>query len=164
MAIGPGVSIEGQKFAPGDEATPQQVLELAHAYRLAAGVLLPTGRRRKPLSRAPYRLTAIQAIELYLNAFLMVRGLTAATLRGMGHDLALRSGLAADAGLKLRKKTVEHLKALSEAREYLIMRYGPELTGNGSPLNRLDSTLAEVASKASQIVDSKRGKDPSPGR
>lgn len=151
------MSVEGQKFTPGDEATPQQVLELALEYRRAAGFLLPTGRRGKPLSRAPYRLTAIQAIELYLSAFLMARGLTSATLRAMGHDLARRADLAAKEGLKLRKNTAAHLKKLSEAREYLITRYGPELTGTASQLNRLNATLAEVASKVSTIVDSRRG-------
>jgi hypothetical protein len=107
-------------------------------------------------------LAAIHAVELYLNAFLMSRGVTSAKLRGMGHDLAVRSTLAAEAGLRLRKRTAGHLKDLSEAREYLVMRYGPEFSGKVSQLNRLAATLAEVAEKASANI--MRGDSPSPGR
>ena len=147
---------ERRKFTPGDEATSQQVLELAHEYCRAAEALLPIGRRRNPLSRAPYRLVAIQAIELYLNAFLLARGQTAASLRAMGHDLERRGSLAAKAGLKLRKKTGAHLTKLAETREYLVSRYGPELTGRKSELNRLKATLDQVARNATAAVGAKR--------
>ena len=151
------MSIEGQKFTPGDEATPQQVLELAHEYRWAADALLPTGRRGKPLSRAPYRLLAIQAIELYLNALLLLWDHAPAKLRGMGHDLGPRVRLAAAAGLKLKKRTAWHLHTLSESREYLVTRYGPEMTGTISQLNRLAATLGEVSEKVTTAVIRKRG-------
>ena len=157
------MSFEGQKIAPGDDATPQQVLQLAHEYRRAADLLLPTGRRKKPLSWAPYRLAAIHAIELYLNAFLMLRGFKSATLKGLGHDLTIRRGLAIDGGLELRKNTADHLKDLSEAREYLIMRYGPEIADKVSPLNRLNATLREVAEKVTKDSESRRGAAPSSG-
>jgi hypothetical protein len=151
------MSVEGQKFFPGDEATPRQVLELADEYRRAADSLLPMGRRGRPLSRAPFRLAAIHAIELYLNAFLMACGHSSAYLRGLHHDLTSRRTLAAGAGLHLRKKTSRHLDAVSEAREYLVMRYGPEMTGAASQPNRLEATLNEVAEKVSKQVNSMRG-------
>jgi len=157
VAIGLGVSIEGQKFTPGDEATPQQVLELAHEYRRAADVLLPTGRRRKPLSRAPYRLLAIQAIELYLNTLLLLGDHAPANLRGMRHDLGQRAKLAPAADLKLKKRTARHLRTLSESREYLVTRYGPEMNGTISQLNRLAATLGEVSEKVTTAVIRKRG-------
>jgi hypothetical protein len=60
---------------PGELATADQLRLLADEFREAADLLLERqGRRRAPLSRAPFRLSAIHAIELYLNAFLMHRG------------------------------------------------------------------------------------------
>jgi len=148
------MSLEGQRFFPGNEATPRQLLELADEYSRAASALLPMGRRGKPLSRAPFRLAAIHAIELYLNAFLRAHGQSSATLRGLHHDLARRCILASDAGLRLRKRTVKHLDAVSQAREYLVMRYGPEASGPASQPNRLEATLKEVAEKISKHLDS----------
>ena len=146
------MSVEGQNFYPGEEATAEQIFLLAGEYRRAADTLLPTGRRRMPLSRAPYRLVAIQAIELYFNALLIKRVLTAAKLRGLQHDLAARTRLAPAAGLFLRKGTVKHLQGLSETREYLISRYCPEKAGSTSELNRLAATLLEVAEKVTAIL------------
>ena len=146
--------IQQQKIYPGEQATPQQVLALADEYRLAANNLLPLGRPGKPLSRAPYRLAAFHAIELYLNAFLMRSGESSSSLRGMHHDLKQRRMLAVRAGLCLKKKTEAHLDAVSEAREYLVMRYGPEVSGNASHLNRVEATLNEVAEKVSTHLKS----------
>jgi hypothetical protein len=127
-----------------------QVLELADEYRRAAENLMTTGRKGKPLSRAPYRLAAIHAIELYLNAFLMTCGKSSSTLRGLHHDLRRRREYAREAGLSLKRKTAEHLDAVSDAREYLVMRYGPEMSGKVSHLNRMGATLNEVAKKVSK--------------
>ena len=132
---------------PGTLATPAQIRELADAYCSAAHLLLGAGERRKPLTRAPFRLSAIHAIELYLNAFLLTHGRTAAEVRGLRHDLSARIELAVAAGLKLRVKTTDHLKSLHESREYLVMRYGPELAGTASQVNRLTATLEEIARK-----------------
>ena len=141
------MSVEGQKFYPGEEATPQDVLLLAREYRLAAEFLLPTGRRKSPLSRMPFRLMAIHAVELYLDAFLRARGHTAAELRRRPHNFAARSELALKAGLNLRKRTVKHLGTLTTTREYLVARYGAEQVVPMSPLNRLSATLQDVANK-----------------
>jgi hypothetical protein len=59
------------KYYPGDEATPHQVRQLADEYRQAAHHLLENQRKGQPLSQAPFRLSAIQAIELYMNALLL---------------------------------------------------------------------------------------------
>ena len=151
------MSLEGQKFFPGDEATPRQVLELAEEYRRAASALLPMGRRGKPLSRAPFGLVAIHAIELYLNAFLRAHGQSPATLRRMHHDLTERRMRAHDFGLQLRNKTAEHLDSVSRNREYLVMRYGPEMRDPASQPNRLAATLKEVAEKVSKHINLKKG-------
>lgn len=146
------MSIEGQRFYPGETATPRQILLLADEYRRAADALLQTRRRGKPLSCAPYRLVAIHAIELYFNALLLAAGHPSARLRGLHHDLAARIEFALSAKLKLRKRTLAHLHSLSETREYLITRYDPAGSAT-SQLNRLAATLKEVADKVTSIVN-----------
>jgi hypothetical protein len=137
---------------PGESATADQVRSLADEYRKAARHVGPLGRKGEPLSRAPYRLLAIQAIELYLNALLLHAGHSPATIRGMQHSFAKRTDAAVASGLKLRKRTAEHLKAMDGNREYLVSRYGPEMTATASQINRLEATLDEVAEKvAAQI-------------
>lgn len=145
------MSLEEQRFYPGDAATPRQVLLLADEYRRAAIFLMGTGRRGRPLSRAPYRLVAIHAIELYLNALLLAAGHPSARLRSLHHNLAARTQFALSARLHLRKRTLAHLDSLSETREYLTTRYDPAGSA-ASELNRLAATLAEVAEKVSSII------------
>jgi hypothetical protein len=117
------MSIEGQKFYPGETASPRQVAELADEYRKVAEALLGNGRRDARLSRAPYRFVAIHAVELYLNAMLLKAGYSAIELGRMHHDLASRNQLALAAKLDLRKRTLTHLQRLSETREYPTTRY-----------------------------------------
>lgn len=136
---------------PGGRATPRQVLALADEYRAAATLLLGSCRRGEPASQAPFRLAALQAIELYLNAVLLHGGHEACSVRGLQHDLARRAGLAASAGLRLRDRTAAHLVALAADREYLLARYCPERRGPPPP-NRLSATLDEVARKARPLV------------
>lgn len=146
------MSIEGQTIYPGEDATAQQVLMLANEYRKAAETLLPTGQRGKPLSRAPYRLVAIQAIELYLNALMLSRGQPSKKVRGLHHNMEARASFAHTSGLNLRKATVRHLIDISLSREYVVSRYGAELTHPGSPLNRIAATLREVSEKVAKTI------------
>lgn len=143
--------IEGQKFYPGETASPALVLQLAGEYRLAAEALLPTGRRRDPLSLAPYRFVAIHAVELHLNAVLLASGQSPTALRRLHHDLAARVDLAVAVGLALRRRTLAHLLTLSSTREYLSTRYDPEVQVT-FPSNRIAATLAEVSEKATRLV------------
>ncbi|TGV78509.1 hypothetical protein EN792_045415, partial [Mesorhizobium sp. M00.F.Ca.ET.149.01.1.1] len=84
------MAIEEGKY-PGQLASPQQIHELAEEYRKAAHQLLPLGRAGKPLTRAPFRLSAIHAIELYLTALLLHRGHNPNQIRKMHHDLSART-------------------------------------------------------------------------
>jgi HEPN domain-containing protein len=143
---------DGSKTYPGDAATAEQLLRLAEEYHRAAEILLTQGRRGEPLSRAPCRHTAIHAIELYLNAILLRNGYRASSVRGLQHDFSAKTERAIASGLKLRKRTEEHISALNANREYLVSRYGPEMTSTASQLNRLTATLNEVARKVSAIV------------
>lgn len=142
---------EGAKY-PGELASPQQVRELANEYRGAADHLLTLRRKGKPLSMAPFRFTAIHAIELYLNAFLLHAGHSPAEVRGLRHDLAKRTGLAEQNRLRLRQRTVTHLNAVAESREYIAMRYAPEMMAV-SQINRLSASLTEVATKVTAALE-----------
>ncbi|WP_448662853.1 hypothetical protein ACG3SL_19815 [Sphingomonas sp. CJ20] len=154
-AYADAMSAEGQKLYPGEAASPAEVLALAHEYRRAAEALLPIGRRRSPLSRAPYRLIAIHAIERYLNAYLLTAGHSPIEVRRLQHDSGSRTQRAVDMKLVLKKRTLAHLNRLSERREYLTTRYDCAPTET-SELNRLGASLAEVAEKVSAIVGAPR--------
>jgi hypothetical protein len=149
---------ESQKSYPGELATPGEIRLLADEYRKAAHVLQQLGRAGEPLSRAPFRLSAIHAIELYLNALLLYRGYAPSEIRRMQHDLTERTELAIACGLRLRSRTAAHLKALAENREYLVTRYGPEMSGTVSQINRLEATLEEVSRKVTEILTAPRAR------
>jgi hypothetical protein len=139
---------------PGDAATAEDMLRLAEEYRKAAHLLIQLGRKRAPLTWAPCRLSAIHAIELFLNALLMHNGDESSAVRGMQHDLGKRFERAKHGGLQLRKRTASHLIAMVGSREYLVTRYGPEMTATVSQINRLTATLDEVAKKVATIIES----------
>lgn len=141
-----------QKDYPGQSATALQVFQLAREYHTAAKSLVQQGRRGVPLSWAPCRFSAIQAIELYLNAFLLHTGLDASAVRGLQHNFAKRTDRAIVGGLTLRKRTAAHLAGMEGSREYLVTRYGPEMTGTVSQINRLIASLEEVAAKVDTIL------------
>jgi hypothetical protein len=145
------MTVEGQKFYPGELATPEQIVHLANEYKRAAEKLLESGRRSQPLSYAPFRLAAIHAIELYLNSVLLKSGTSSSTIRGMQHNLSVRAELILTGKLKLKQKTLLHLNTLSQSREYLLTRYDPNPIVK-SELNRLLSTLNEVSNKATAFI------------
>ncbi len=141
----------------GTDCTPEQIALLADEYRQAAHTLLAQGRQGEPLSRAPARLNAIHAIELYLNALLLSHGHEASEIRALQHDLAARAARAEEAGLVLREKTAAHLRAMTGSREYLITRYHPDKTDSVSEVTRLKATLDEVAGKVATSISSRAG-------
>jgi hypothetical protein len=137
----------GDTVYPGSSASVAELMELARDYRRAAHALLSLGMNRKSASVAPLRLSALHAIELYLNALLLHLGRNPEEIRGLQHDLGVRTELALAAGLPLRRRTVAHLRALTENREYLTSRYDPGLAARSSPLNRLIATVDELDRK-----------------
>ena len=137
---------------PGELAAPHEIRRLADEYRQAAHMLLTLGRRGDPLSRAPFRFAAIHAIELYLNALLLHQGQEPGLVRGLQHNMAARTDMAIAGGLHLRKRTAAHLHAMAGNREYLVTRYGPEMTATVSQVNRLTATLEEVANKVTAAI------------
>lgn len=151
-----------ERSYPGDMASPAQVEALADAYRQAAHALLALGKKGEPVTRAPFRLTAIHAIELYLNAYLLRCGCAAAEIRALQHDLQARAERALANGLRLKRKTAEHLRSMSAAREYLVSRYSPDLVSAMSQVNRLVATLDEVAEKVAKAAPQANKAAPAP--
>ncbi|MFC3098819.1 hypothetical protein [Alteraurantiacibacter palmitatis] len=145
------MSLEGQAFYPGEKASPQDVLALANAFADRAPLLLEGLKRTPNVAKAPFRLVAIHAIELYLNAYLLNCGCSGPEIRGYQHNLGKRLKQAEIKDLKLRKKTLDHLHELTKCREYLTSRYDPSDPGS-SPLTRLKASLQDVRKKVSQKI------------
>ncbi len=137
---------------PGTEASVAQLLALAQEYHAAHNHLMVRPNSGQAHASAPARLLAIQAIELYLNAFLRNAGESPQAVRGLQHDLGKRTALAIERGLVLKKRTAEHLMALTSTREYLSSRYGPELSSTWSNMNRIAATLKELFEKVDPAV------------
>ncbi|BBE71590.1 hypothetical protein [Oharaeibacter diazotrophicus] len=132
---------------PGATAPPEAVAGLAGSYRAAAHLLAAHGDATAATGRAPWRLAAIHAVELYLNAYLRLHGRSPAEIRGLHHDMAKYSALAASCGLQFRAKTLAHLVSLGETRAYVVTRYDPARSAGMEPPNRVLATLDEVAAK-----------------
>lgn len=138
---------------PGERVSPHELRRLAEAYRGVAYVAAGSIQRGDPLTAAPMRLLALHAVELNLSALLLLRGHSPPGLRRLGHDLAARLALASACGLVLRRRTAEHIEAVAQGREYLVARYGPELLGTASQINRLLATMDEVAAKVGRAFE-----------
>ncbi|MGO6748206.1 hypothetical protein ACCS93_38420 [Rhizobium ruizarguesonis] len=133
---------------PG-KASVRSILNLAKQYQDAANKL---GQGSSKPNQAPRRLLALHAMELYLNAFLLAKGVNPITICGCQHDLGERTRIASEAGLVLRKRTVTHLATLSASNEYHIIRHAPELTSTLSQLNRLMATADELSRKVRKAL------------
>lgn len=140
---------------PGEISQPLEILALAEEYRQAATALRGLLKAKQPLSTAPFRLCAIQAIELFLSSFLLQSGMKPSEIRALQHDMQRRAELARSNGLVLRKKTADHLETLANNREYLISRYEPALVTSVSEINRLIATMEEVANKVQKQCGNK---------
>ena len=151
----PETSESADDFYPGDLATAAQFPKLAQEYHRAAERLREAIKPQDAISTAPFRLSAIHAIELYLNALMRHSGVEAANIRGMQHNLSKRVQPVSELGLRLRKNTAAHLVSLTQKREYLVVRYGPEQTSKTSQINRMEATLNEIAKKVVKLVDRK---------
>ncbi|WP_202526262.1 hypothetical protein [Sneathiella litorea] len=104
------------------------------------------------MSSVPARLCVILAVEMYLNAFLVLHEINNKQLRGLQHDLAQRTTMVSEKGLRLRARTEAHLQKIHDQREYLNVRYGSEQVGELSELNRMFATLKEVSTKVRTAI------------
>lgn len=136
---------------PGASASADDILNLAQHYKMAAAVLGEHSPRRK--LHIPRRFLALHSIELYLNAFLLAKGHDSKAIRGLQHNIRERSQMAIGAGLKLRRRTAEHLAALTSNREYLVTRYDPEMAPTLTQVTRVMATLEELAKKVTMVCN-----------
>jgi len=132
--------------------TPQELAKLARSFSEATDKLLGLCKKGQPLTHAPYRFAAIHAIELYLTAYLQLNNHEPKKIRGLQHDLAKRTDHATKAGLKLRKRTIAHLRELTSTREYVETRYHPTTLKNLTQPNAIIATLKDVEDKVRQVV------------
>ena len=137
---------------PGEHSSPSDLRKLADEFKRAAEALQTIGRSGRAMSYAPYRIAALHAVELYLNALLLHEGVAAKRLRGNGHDCALRARSAATFGLKLDERTLGHLQAMAGDREYLVARYAPEHCGQLTAITRVAATLRQVAERTTALI------------
>jgi hypothetical protein len=140
------------KEYPGSATTALQLKELALHYADAACIFEKLPHTPKGLALVPFRLLAIHAIELTLNALLVHNSVKAEEIRAMHHDLHAHMVLAETFGLKLRLKTVKHISDLTANREYLVHRYDPTGSLQSGHLSRLIATLREVSKKTNQLL------------
>lgn len=133
-------------------STPQELAELASSFSEATNTLLGLCKKGQPLSHAPYRFAAIHAIELYLTAYLQLRNHEPKKIRELQHDLSQRTTKATEAGLKLRKRTIEHLRELTSNREYVETRYRPTTLKNLTQPNAIMATLRDVQGKVTKAL------------
>lgn len=147
--------MDGPDPFPDMDLRAEELIRLANHYRGAANDLRRLSEEKGPSRVAPCRLCAVQAIELYLAAFLLQRGHPPECLRAAEHDLAQRAALASAGGLALRRRTAIHLATMTARREHLVLRYDPRMR-ELAPLNRLWATLDEIARKATLAVADQR--------
>jgi len=134
---------------PAKTAGVRGILNLATQYQDAANKL---GEGSSKPNQAPRRLLALHAMELYLSAFLLAKGVDPATIRGFRHDLGERVRIASEGGLVLRKRTVAHLATLSASNEYHVVSYVPELMSTLSQVNRVMATVDELSRKVRKAL------------
>ncbi len=149
------MAVSGNAPGPGHTADPREILALAEEFAMAAERLLKLRRKGKPLSQAPFRLAAIHAIELYLNAVLLADGTSPDQLPSFQHDLSKR--LASAKALKLDRRTTTHVETLTNTKEYREARYAPRQSAKLSPLTRLHRTLEVIRREARAIIDQHEG-------
>lgn len=148
MASAPGE----KQPEPATPPTAQELASLARSFSEATDKLLGLCKKRQPLTHAPYRFAAIHAIELYLTAYLQLNNHEPKTIRKLQHNLEHRTDRATEAGLKLRKRTIAHLRELTSTREYVETRYQPTAMKNLTQPNRLIATLKDVEDKVMKVV------------
>ncbi len=132
------MNVQASIVATYPDVDPEELLRAARQYRAAAETLLATDG-----ATAPCRFLAAHAVELFLSAFLVAKGIPPVAVRRMGHDVGARVDEAIKYGLTLRKKTEGHIRALSLGREYLFARYAPRLISQ-VPANRIGATLKQL--------------------
>jgi hypothetical protein len=139
------------KTYPGDGSTVMHMLSLADEY-YSASVLLISQETPHTSLFAPARFCVLQAVEVYLNSFLLFHGMTPKDIRTFRHLLTNRVIAAQKLGLGLAPETGESLTNLEKSREYLLVRYAPDRESELSKLPDLFNTLDDVTRKVRAAI------------
>lgn len=134
------------------EADAESLFALAKHYQNAAELLSRPDGKCNAMRFQPYRLNALQAIELCLSAYLRQKGVNPKELRGFNHEFSRRAEEAINKGLSLKKRTILHLGKLSDDDEYLNVRYNPA-PKQLSELTRIKATLDELFEKTAKAFN-----------
>jgi hypothetical protein len=129
-------------------ATPQDVLERAEQYAEAADFLFKGKTDAEVALHVPARLCALQAIELYLHAFLRFRGVSVKQIKARQHNVWHEEFCQR---LELDKRTREHLQRISKDRVYVAVRYPGEVSTRLCEPTRVERTLRAIRDKSDRI-------------
>ena len=137
---------------PGADARVEEVIRLANHYRGAANDLLRLAAGEGARAGSPRAGSAPSTPSSSTSTPSCSKlGHPPERIRDSRHDLAARAALANAGGLGLRRRTAIHLAAMTQGREYLVLRYDPGMA-ELAPLNRLWATLDEIARKVTRAV------------
>ncbi len=111
----------------GAGLTPFGIFTLAQSFEDAGHLVVENATRQ--FSDHPQRLLFLHAIETYLRAYLRLHGAEPDELRGYMHDVGRMLATAMTKGLLLDQKATDYVMALSEAGDYVRVRYDYDLRG-----------------------------------
>ncbi len=101
-------------------ATPYGIFCLADEYLMAAKSIPSDGRSS---TKAPARLLAFHAGELFLKTYLRFHGEAVSQLRSYGHNLGEMHEAAKSYGLDLSNKVLQQLEKSVRGNDYVRIRY-----------------------------------------
>jgi hypothetical protein len=124
--------------------TPLGLFNYARSY-WQSGVLLHRAKPKVSHPDAPVTLLLAHAIELYLKAFLRLRGLGVNEVKGnFGHDFRKLVGEASARGLSLMHEDLEIAAILTEQESIRRSRYIETGYFKGPPLATLSGTCRSL--------------------
>ncbi len=144
-----------------DRTTPLALFNYARSY-WQSGVLLHRAKAKVTHPHAPVTLLLAHAIELYLKAYLRLRGMGVDELKGrFGHDFNKLVDEASERGLSLADEDEDIASILTEQESIRQSRYietgyfkRPTLGGLSRTCRSLDESVAAAIRKAGQNVRS----------
>jgi HEPN domain-containing protein len=139
-----------------DRTTPLGLFNYARSY-WQSGVLLYDARAKVTHSDAPITLLLAHAIELYLKAFLRLRGVRTT----FGHDFKSLVDEASSRGLSLGEEEIDIAAILTEKESIRRSRYietgyyqRPGLAALSRTCQALDQSVSEALRNAGMSIQS----------
>jgi len=132
---------EGEMISP---IADLQYLELAEDFYQAFRDLPPNGPSGSPVSWPRY-FALCHAIELALNAFLLIHGMTEEQLKRQpyGHNISALIAEAIKRGLNINAKVRSDIERLTEPHQKYWPRY-PRQSGSAVIIDQLEGSSVEL--------------------